>query len=110
MVDLGRPEDIKEELSAAVNTPHKGKLPSSLNKGATTDFEATEKVTNEINNGNIEFMVQPINHEVEAASDSSIVQKHTIKPSCSSTSQLQLEFQCYCAELGPMPPNIPDKI
>ena len=55
-------------------------------------------------------MVQPINEKLEAASDSSIVQKHTIKPSCFSTPQLHSEFQCYCAELGPMPPSIPGKI
>ena len=54
--------------------------------------------------------MQRINEELEAASDYSIVQKHTIKPSCSSTPQLHSEFQCYCAELGPMPPSIPGKI
>ena len=91
-IDLGRPEDIKEKLSTAMNTPQKGKLPSSLTESAATDIEATEKVTNEINNGNAEFMVQQINHELEAPSDFSIVQKHTIKPSCSSTPQLQSEL------------------
>ena len=55
-VDLGRPEDIKEELSTAMNTPQKGKLPSSLNESTASDIEATEKVTNVINNGNFEFM------------------------------------------------------
>ena len=55
-------------------------------------------------------MVQPKNEKLEAASDSSIVQKHTIKPSCSSTPQLHSEFQCYCAELGPMPSSIAGKI
>ena len=55
-VDLGRPEDIKEELSTAMNTPQKGKLPSSLNESSASDIEATEKVTNVINNGNFEFM------------------------------------------------------
>ena len=109
-IDLGRPEVIKEELSTAMNAPQKGKLPSSLNESAATDFEATEKVTNEINNGNIEFMAQPINQERETASDSSVVQKHAIKPCCSSTPQLHSEFQCCCAELGPMPPSIPGKI
>ena len=72
-----------------MNMPQKGKLPSSLNESAASDIEATEKVTNEINNGNIEFMVHQINHELEAPSDSSIFQKHTMKPSCSSTPQLQ---------------------
>ena len=109
-VDLGRPEDIKEELSTAMNMPQKGKLPSSLNETAASDIEATEKVTNEIHNGNIEFMVQQINHELEAPSDSSIFQKHTMKPSCSSTPELQSELRYYCAELGRMPPNIPGKI
>ena len=107
---MGRPEDIKEELSTAMNTPQKGKLPSSLNESAASDIEATAKVINEINNGNVEFMTQQINHELEAPSDSSIVQKHTMKPSCSSTPQLQSELRCYCAELGPMPANIPGKI
>ena len=69
---MGRPEDIKEELSAAMNTPQKGKLPSSLNKSAASDIEATEKVTNEINNGNVEFMTQQINHELEGPSNSSL--------------------------------------
>ena len=109
-VDLGRPEDIKEELSTAMNMPQKGKLPSSLNETAASDIEATEKVTNEIHNGIIEFMVQQINHELEAPSDSSIFQKHTMKPSCSSTPELQSELRYYCAELGRMPPNIPGKI
>ena len=107
---MGRPDDIKEELSTSVKTSQKGKLPSSLNKSAATDIKATETVANEINNGNVEFMVQQINHELEAPSDSSIVQKHTIKPSCSSTPQLQSELWCYCAELGPVPPSIPDKM
>ena len=53
---MGRPEDIKEELSIAMNTPQKGKLPSSLNESTASDIEATEKVTNVINNGNFEFM------------------------------------------------------
>ena len=109
-VDFGRPEDIKEELSTAMNKPQKGKLPSSLNETAASDIEATAKVINEINNGNVEFMAQQINHELEAPSDLSIVQKHTMKPSCSSTQQLQSELRCYCAELGPMPANIPGKI
>ena len=91
-----------------MNTPLKCKLPTSSNKSAATNIEATEKVTNEIK-GNVEFMVQPINHELEASLDSSIVQKHTIKPTCSSTIQLQSEPQCYCAELGPMPLSIPCK-
>ena len=107
---MGRPEDIKEELSTAINTPQKCKLRSSLNESAATDFKATEKVTNEINNGNIDFMAQAINQELEVVSDSSIAQKHTIKPSCSSTPQLHSEFQCYCAELRTMPPIIPGKI
>ena len=92
MVDLGRHDDIKEELSTSMKTPQIGKLPSSLNKSAATDIKATEKVANEINNGNVEFMVLQINHELEAPWDSSIVQKHTIKPSCSSTPQLQSEL------------------
>ena len=33
-----------------------------------------------------------------------------MKPSCSSTPELQSELRYYCAELGPMPPNIPGKI
>ena len=107
---MGRPEDIKEQLSTAINTPQKSKLLSSLNESAAADFKATEKVTNEINNGNIDFMVQAINQELEAVSDSSVAQKHTIKPSCSSTPQLHSEFQCYCAELRTMPPSIPGKI
>ena len=109
-IDLGRPEDIKEKLSTAMNTPQKGKLPSSLNESAASDIEATEKVTNEINNSNAEFMALQINHELETPSDSLIVQKHTMKPSCSSTPQLQSKLRCYCAEIGPMPPNIPGKI
>ena len=39
-----------------MNTPQKGKLPSSLNESTASDIEATEKVTNVINNGNFEFM------------------------------------------------------
>ena len=39
-----------------MNTPQKGILPSSLNESAASDIEATEKVTNEINNSNAEFM------------------------------------------------------
>ena len=47
-VDFGRPEDIKEELSTAMNKPQKGKLPSSLNETAASDIEATAKVINEM--------------------------------------------------------------
>ena len=93
-----------------MNTPQKGILPISLNESAATDIEATEKVTSEISNGNVGSMAQSINYELEAPSDLSIVQKHKIKPSCSSTPELYSEFQCYCAELGPMPPSIPGKI
>ena len=89
---MGRPDVIKEELSTSIKTRQKGKCPSSLNESAATDIKATEKVANEINNGNVEFMVLQINHELEAPWDSSIVQKHTIKPSCSSTPQLQSEL------------------
>ena len=95
-IDLGRPEDMREELSTAMNTLQKGKLPSSLNESAATDIEATEKITNEINNGNVVFMAQSINHELEAPLDSSIVQKHTIKPSCSSTPELQSTRMLLC--------------
>ena len=52
-IDLGRPGDIKEEFSTGMNMPQKGKLPSSLNESAANDFEATEEVTNERNNGNL---------------------------------------------------------
>ena len=107
--DLGRPGDIKEELFTAMNT-QKSKLPIFLNESAAIDIEATEKVTNEINNGHVKSMAQPINHELEAPSDSLVVQNHTAELSCSSTPQLQSEFQCYCAELGPMPPSIPGKV
>ena len=55
----------------------------------------------------VEFMTQPVNHEPEAMSDLSIFQKHTIKPNCSSTPQLQSERQCYYAELGPITPGHP---
>ena len=80
-------EDLKtkEELSTAMNIPQKGKLPSSLNESAASDIKTTEKVTNEINNGNVEFMMQQINHELEGPSNLSIVQKHTMKHCSSST-------------------------
>ena len=39
--NLGRLEEIKEELSTAMNMPQKGKLSSSLNESAITDIEVT---------------------------------------------------------------------
>lgn len=77
-----------------------------LNKNPVPDIEAIEKVTNEINNGNVEFMAQPTNHKVKPPLDSSIVQKYTIKPSYSSIPQLQSELQYYCEELNPIPLSI----
>ena len=58
-----------EDFSTTMLTLQKGKLPNSLRISAAMNTKSAEKVTNQSDNDNIEFMTQSMNYDLEAVSE-----------------------------------------